>query len=182
MGEGDLSSSGIWRGHRIYRCIRIDVAKPATSSSSCLQRQDRYIGLLPPGSGTPVGVESESGVRHLTSFLSPGKQVWCEGVGGRMSCGTRPELPTWAATLFRSGQVQLCEVLNLEYPDGSKVPAGCCQNWTDEPPVLHCGESNSVDGISCTSAADGITCVKTSGPGKGHGFRVRKDEAVEVGG
>jgi hypothetical protein len=37
------------------------------------------------------------------------------------------------------------------------------------------------EGIRCTSAPNGITCVKVSGPGKGKGFRVNKDEAIRVG-
>lgn len=54
-----LSQQGVWRHQRIYRCIRIKVPPPASSSYSCLQRLHRYIGLMSPGSGTPVGVVGE---------------------------------------------------------------------------------------------------------------------------
>ena len=38
-----------------------------------------------------------------------------------------------------------------------------------------------LNGVLCTSATTGITCVKVAEPGKGKGFRVNKSEAVEVG-
>jgi hypothetical protein len=183
-----VSHPGVWRNHRIYRCIRIRVPAPATSSYSCLQRHDRYIGLLPPGSGTPVGVGSEAPKAGPTSFLSADHEVFCgfDSIIHQVSCGTRPEPPTYSGTLHANGRVEICSVPKLEYAPGSVgPPLGCYQQW--EPdfehfPTLGLGESTSFNAFRCTSAQDGITCVKASGAGKGQGFRVDKDESVEVGG
>jgi hypothetical protein len=55
------------------------------------------------------------------------------------------------------------------------------QQFDRSAPVLRIGEDSSFAGIRCGSASNGITCTKDSGAGKGNGFRVDKDEAVEVG-
>lgn len=132
-------------------------------------------GELLPKCSTPGQAQN----RHLTSFLSPDRKVWCLlevgigtglcGVGGEG--GNGPEL---SAIITRSGRVSTCSVA---------VPSlqeSCLQNWDASSPVLHYGETTESEGIRCSSARDGITCIKVSGAGKGHGFRVNKDEAVEV--
>lgn len=173
-----LSQPGVFHGHRVYRCIRVTVPRPAHYPPACLQRSHRYVGLLAPGSGEPAGVPGESTNAGLTDFLSPDKKVWCLlsidtgfcGVGGPSSDNGQ-----LAATISRSGKVRTCSV---------SVPSlkeTCFQNWDESSPVLHYGEKTEAEGISCSSAKDGITCIKISGSGKGHGFRVSKDEAVEVG-
>lgn len=60
---------------------------------------------------------------------------------------------------------------------------GCYQNWprpSDHLPVLHYGERTTFGHFDCIAATDGISCEKVSGPGKGSGFRVSKDEAVQT--
>jgi hypothetical protein len=121
--------------------------------------------------------------RHLTSFMSPDRKVWCTVDSFAAACGTEPEPPTHSAWLEPNGKVSLCSVLRTEYPEGSKVPLTCFQNWplpSDHVPVLKIGETTQDSGFRCTSSADGITCTDAAGAGKGHGFRINKEEAVEV--
>lgn len=67
-----LSEPGHFHGHRVYRCIRVTVPPPANYPPGCLQRSHRYVGLLKPGSGEPVGEEhGTGGPRRITNFLSP---------------------------------------------------------------------------------------------------------------
>lgn len=66
-------------------------------------------------------------------------------------------------------------------PPGGHVPLGCFQNWNKNAPILRYGQSDLYDGIRCTSTPNGITCTVVAGTGKGKGFRINKDEAVEVG-
>jgi hypothetical protein len=183
-----LYDPGVFHGHRVYRCVRIQVPPPANWGTGCLQRAGSSVGLSPPGSGTPVGVGAEAPEPGPTAFLSADHEVFCgfDSIIHQVSCGTRPEPPTYSGTLHASGKVEICSVPKLEYTPGSVgPPLGCYQQW--EPdfehfPTLGLGESTSFGGFRCTSAEDGITCVKASGAGKGQGFRVDKDESVEVGG
>lgn len=179
-----LSQPGVFRGHRVYRCIRITVPRPAHYPPACLQRHDRYIGLMAPGSGEPVGVPGGgSKNRRLEEFSSPDRHVTCfigaPYIGGAPAACfayrtklSGPELSAW---IQASGGIHLC---NVPKPSLSEV---CFQNWVDDLPVLAYGQSSELNGIRCTSASDGITCRKVSGAGKGHGFRINRDEAVEVG-
>ncbi|HEY2477230.1 MAG TPA: hypothetical protein VGI17_00705 [Solirubrobacterales bacterium] len=173
-----LTQPGVFRGRRVYRCIRIKVPRPAHYPPACLQRTGKVVGLTSPGAGTPVGVPGGSSNAGLTSFLSPDKNVWCLVEPGRAFCGAggpSGQGPELAGTLEKSGRVTLCSV---------QVPSlkeSCFQNWDSSSPVLHYGETTEAEGIRCTSAKDGITCVKVAGARKGHGFRVNKDEAIEVG-
>lgn len=182
-----LSQPGTYRGRRVYRCIRIEVPPPASFPYSCLQRAGRSVVLGPPGPGTPVGVPGESANTGPRSFLSPDRQVWCSFAtyAGEVSCGTKPEPPTHSATLHANGSVDLCSVGEVEYPPGSHVPLGCYQNWplpSDHLPVLGYGRESSLGGFRCSSAPDGVTCIRAGGAGRGKGFRVNEDEAVQVGG
>jgi hypothetical protein len=180
-----LSEPGHYHGHRVYRCIRIIVPPPAHYGSRCLQRVGNSVGLFTPGSGEPAGTDDAPGARHLDQFFSPDRKVWCifSSTLGVIDCGTEPEPPTRSASIDRRGKVNLCEVLRREYPPGSHIPLGCFMNWPspgDPVPVLHYGEENAVGHFHCTSATNGITCMKVSGAGSGDGFRVSKDEAVDV--
>jgi hypothetical protein len=125
------------------------------------------------------------GILHLSQFLSPDRKVWCTvgtdmDVSGR-SCGTYPEPPTRAAELDGDGNVRLCSVPRLIYPPGGHVPEGCFQNWNADAPILKYGQRTEQNDLSCTSATNGITCIKVAGTGKGKGFRINKDEVVEIG-
>jgi hypothetical protein len=180
-----LSQPGVFRGQRVYRCIRITVPRPAHYPPACLQRSHRYIGLMTPGSGEPVGVPGSSdGTLHLTNFMSRDRKVWCQINSFATACGTEPEPPTHSAWLEPNGKVSFCSVLRTEYPEGSHVPLTCFQNWplpSDHVPVLQIGKTTQGSGFRCTSSAEGITCTDVAGAGKGHGFRINKDEGVEVG-
>lgn len=184
-----LSEPGHFHGHRVYRCMRVTVPPPANYPPGCLQRSHRYVGLLKPGSGEPVGEEhGAGGSRRITDFLSPDHKVWCmfeDFSPAEVSCGTEPKPPTRSASVDAHGRVSICSVLQFEILPGDHVPVGCYQNWplpADHVPVLHDGERSVSDAFRCTSAANGITCIKVSGEGRGKGFRVNKDEALEVGG
>jgi hypothetical protein len=178
-----LYDPGVFEGRRVYRCIRIKVPPPADFGTRCLQRTGKSVGLGTPGFGTPVGGETTGGgARHVDEFFSPGRKVWCQiSLFDRTaSCGSYPEPPTHSATLEPNGRVEICSVEKLEYPEGAGhgPPAGCFQNWPPDPlPILRPGETTTVAGTRCTSASDGITCIRA-----GHGFRVNADEAVEVPG
>jgi hypothetical protein len=118
---------------------------------------------------------------HLSSFLSPDKKVWCDIGASAASCGTSPEPPTRSGEVKTDGQVTICTVSQLEYPDGAHVPAGCYQNWDTSLPILRYGQETEFEGFRCTSATNGITCVTVAGARAGKGFRVSGTEAVEVG-
>lgn len=139
---------------------------------------------LEEGSALPKCTSpGKAGVKHLTEFISPDKKVWCL-IHQEAMCGTYPTPPTHSAFLDASGRVDLCSVEKLEYPNGNGPPLGCFQNWfskSEPPPTLAVGDRTTLGGFQCTSGADGITCTKSAGAGKGHGFRISKDEAVEVG-
>jgi hypothetical protein len=128
---------------------------------------------------------SGSATLHLESFLSPDRKVWCQvetSAPSELSCGTKPEPPTWEATLDKRGNVELCEILH-EAPPSGHAPPTCFQNWPDPGtplPLLPYGRQTELEGYRCSSATNGITCTRVAGPGKGDGFRVSKDEAVRV--
>jgi hypothetical protein len=173
-----LYDPGVFHGKKVYRCIRIKVPPPAHYGTSCLQRVGSIVVLGSPGSGTPVGGEETGGSRHLTNFLSPDKKVWClidEEAGVCGVGGQRGGTAQLAGTISKSGKVTTCAVA---VPSLAEV---CLMNWDSSAPVLHYGERTQANGIRCTSAKSGITCVKVSGAGEGKGFRVNRDEAVEVG-
>ncbi len=112
-------------------------------------------------------------------FLSPDRKVWCViGEGRDVFCaagGSDPaNEPQSSARFDRNGRVTLCSVAH------ASLREACFVNWGSTAPVLRYGEESKLDGIRCTSAANGITCVKLTDPGKGNGFRVNKDEAVRL--
>ncbi len=111
---------------------------------------------------------------HLTSFLSPGKRVWCNTVQQASCAAAHGEEPQYSAELYPSGRVKLCSAQVTNPWDV------CVQQWDRRAPVLSYGKTSEAYGIRCTSRKNGITCIKISGAGKGHGFRVNKNEAVEI--
>ena len=124
------------------------------------------------------------GTLHLGNFLSPDRKVWCDIRAFGASCGTYPEPPTRSGEVNAVGKATICTVLRLEYPNGAYVPAGCFQNWPtpeEKVPVLSFGQQTEGNGFRCTSATNGITCVTVAGTGAGKGFRINKNEAVQVG-
>ncbi len=181
-----LSKPVRFRGHEVYSCFRVKVPPPASYPDLCLQRSGGYVGLLPPGSGKPVGSGTTApGPRRLSDFLSLDHKVWCvfSEFLREVNCGTEPEPPTRAARIDAHGRVSICSVLQLEIPPGGHVPLGCYQNWpspAEHTPVLRYGEQTVFGGFRCSSATNGITCIEVDGTAKGKGFRINKDEAVRV--
>jgi hypothetical protein len=115
---------------------------------------------------------------QLSEFRSPDHDVWCEtgtfcgtGLGPGAQAGGRVSL----ATISAGGGVTICAF------EHNTTPGYCLQNWNEQAPVLRYGQQAELDGVLCTSATDGITCVKVAEPGKGKGFRINKSEAVEIG-
>lgn len=88
---------------------------------------------------------------------------------------TPPNSRVSLATISSNGKVTICVYLHNAFP------GYCLQNWNEKAPVLQYGQQTELEGVLCTSATNGITCIKVSDWGKGKGFRINKDEAVEVG-
>lgn len=109
-------------------------------------------------------------------FLSPDRRVWClMNKTGSDFCGAANPGgggPQSAAYFEDDGKVKLCHV------EEASIRESCFVNWDVRSPVLDYGETSEVNGIRCTSAPDGITCVKLTAPGQGNGFRISKDGPV----
>jgi hypothetical protein len=168
-------------GHRVavgrFRCVVL-----RTGVRCVIGATGKGFLFGPRGTVAVGGAILRPAPRHLESFLSPDRKVWCSlGTGNGASCGTEPAPPTHSAGVDANGKVSLCNVLKLEYPGGSHAPNGCYQNWDPNLPVLAIGQEAEFDGFLCVSAANGITCTVEFGSGSGKGFRVSATEAVEVG-
>jgi hypothetical protein len=114
----------------------------------------------------------------LPEFLSPDRDVWCETgtfCGTGAGPGTTPNSRVSLATISSDGAVTLC----AREHDAS--PGYCLQNWNEKAPVLQYGQQAELNGVLCTSATNGVTCVKVAEPGRGKGFRINESEVVEVG-
>jgi hypothetical protein len=111
------------------------------------------------------------------SFLSPDRRVWCVlghgsafcGVGGPQDSGAQR-----SATISSGGKVSTC------YAATPSLTEICLQNWDASAPVLAYGERSQVEGVRCSSAPTGITCVKLTEPGKGRGFQVNKEGVAKI--
>jgi hypothetical protein len=100
---------------------------------------------------------------HLPNFLSPDRRVWC-GIGeGRDGfCGTgyfdtSKNEPQSSAMFGSDGKVTICSVAVPTFSEG------CIQNWDANAPVLQYGQQSELEGVLCTSATNGITCMKVAG-------------------
>jgi hypothetical protein len=112
-------------------------------------------------------------------FLSPDHKVWCalsEVVNTFcVSGGLDPKSePQGSATFDHNGKVTTCTAAH------ASLTEGCSQNWNPKAPVLGYGKKSEVGGVRCTSAEDGITCVRVTGPDKGNGFRINATEVVSL--
>jgi hypothetical protein len=115
---------------------------------------------------------------QLREFLSPDRDVWCETgtfCGTGQGPGTTPDSRVSLATISGDGGITICAYAH------DAAPGECLQNWNEKAPVLQYGQQAELNGVLCTSATNGITCVKVVEPGKGKGFRINASEAVEVG-
>jgi hypothetical protein len=121
-----------------------------------------------------------SAIHRFGDFLSPDGKVWC-GAGPTTFCGTggdpsaAPNGPQTLGSLAANGKVTICRVPH------SSVSSVCLQNWDDMAPVLQIGQSTQRNNILCTSAANGISCVIATGPGKGRGFEVSATTVRRIG-
>jgi hypothetical protein len=132
----------------------------------------RRVASLPPPFECP---KKEAEGAGLEEFSSPDGHVLCFIDGSPPGVGCYAYLSELqgtqdSATLDGRGKVSIC----------SSAFPGCFQHWF-APPMLGYGQWTEAGGIRCSSSQAGITCIKVSGVGKGHGFRINKEEAVEVG-
>jgi len=117
-------------------------------------------------------------VLHLPLYGLPDKSTVCfvSTLGKReVLCGvpTGPESASHSGVVQGNGRVTVCnEPLEA---------SNCLSTDSDRFPVLGYGQQTELGGIRCTSAPDGITCTVAAGAGIGKGFRINKNEAVEVG-
>jgi hypothetical protein len=115
---------------------------------------------------------------HLEEFRSPDGTIGClvnEGVppGYELICNALSGHPR-QASISKQGEVSVCN------KDGT-IGASSCGLGFPHGPTLAYGQKTEAHGFSCTSATNGITCIKVEGAGKGKGFRINTNEAVEVG-
>jgi hypothetical protein len=118
---------------------------------------------------------------HLPEFLSPDHRVWC-GISApplpTFCAAGKPSVanpPQHSAQLKGNGAVTVCSV---PHPTFRHL---CLQNWDSQAPVLRLGQQSELDGVLCTSARNGITCVLEA-PSRhaGTGFRVTSTSAVRI--
>ena len=70
--------------------------------------------------------------------------------------------------------MRLCAVAHPSFQDPR------FQQFISTGTVLPYGQHRETADVRCTSAHNGITCIKLTKPGKGSGFRVKKGQAVRV--
>lgn len=114
-------------------------------------------------------------------FRSADNQIWCganvAGPGTRFFCAS-PRGGTGSsqhsAILYKDGHAKLCNVAV------ATLSNECYQNWGIDTPFLGLGKENYINGVLCKYRIAGMTCTLTSGPGKGRGFRINRNGAVQV--
>ena len=114
-------------------------------------------------------------------FRSADNQIWCganvAGPGTRFFCAS-PRGGTGSsqhsAILYKDGHAKLCNVAV------ATLSNECYQNWGVDTPFLGLGKENYINGVLCKYRIAGMTCTLTSGPGKGRGFRINRNGAVQV--
>ena len=165
--------------HRVYKSVRIHYT----------DKGKQQVASLPPPFECPKPEPEGAG---LEQFSSPDGHVSCYMGSNPSSVGCYAFAPraagrvridrifidpmkqgSFQATLDPRGKVRLC---SSPSPGGP----GCIQKFILGLPVLHYGQWTEVGGVRCSSSRAGITCIKESGAGKGHGFRINEEEAVKV--
>jgi hypothetical protein len=176
LGYGRTVSVGPFRCGPLRRGIRCTVI--SSGRGFLLTRS----GLLAVG-----GAIVRPAPLHLSGFLSPTRKVWCAiGEGRQAFCGAGQTTqgmgyPSAQADFDPDGTVHICFIAHeAEAPLLHGVPQGCLQNWDSAAPILPYGQASELEGVRCTSAIAGITCVSVTGASKGKGFRVCSSEAVDV--
>jgi len=116
--------------------------------------------------------QSSAGTRmHLSSFLSPSRNIWCRIIKDATEddawCASK--VPRRLATLKRNGAVAICT--------GTSVDP-CFQNWDTGARVLRYGQQDELNGFRCKSETKGITCT-VAAPGKG--FLINRAGVQRVG-
>jgi hypothetical protein len=133
------------------------------------------------------GAKPRVAAQRLSDFRSPDRKVWC-GIGESrrpfcVAAQTSQGLgyPSASAEIEPDGKVKICLIAHeSEAPLFHGSPQRCAQNWDATAPILAYGQSSEEEGVRCTSATNGITCVDASGASGGKGFRVSSSEAVEL--
>ncbi|HKZ13570.1 MAG TPA: hypothetical protein VJL81_06975 [Solirubrobacterales bacterium] len=165
--------------HRVYGQVRIhyrDKGKPRVASLpppfECPKKEAEGAGLeefSSPDRHVSCYLGSSPSAASCYAFLSRG----AERVGTAQIFINSTKDLTYRASLDERGKVSLCSSPSPETP-------ACFQKYILGLPVLRYGQWTEVGGVRCSSSQAGITCIKVSGVGQGHGFRVSKDEAVAV--
>jgi hypothetical protein len=99
----------------------------------------------------------------INESVPPAYDVFCQALSGHAREGT----------LSAHGSVTVC--------NEAVVGGRFCSLGFPSGPILASGQRTEAHGFACTSATHGITCTVVAGPGKGKGFRISTNEAVEVG-
>lgn len=157
----------------------------STSSSVEIQQGAAIAGCNRRGASFTVYKASPGGppdAEQSVQFRSADNQIWCganaAGPGTRFFCAS-PRGGTGSsqhsATLYNDGHANLCNVAV------ATLSNECYQNWGVDTPFLGLGKENYINGVLCKYTTAGMTCTLASGPGKGRGFRINKNGAVQVG-
>lgn len=176
----------VWRQHNGQRSLA-EVGTEIKETVNILRPTDPR--CVPTG-GTKSRVWRWNGSRFVAGgwsyhylnpewFTSPDKHVQCylsESYAGCSAISQSLGGPERSAYLSSAGAVTLCSAATPSFYEH------CFQQWAPNLPVLPYNQTSELNGFRCTSAADGITCVKSSAPATGKGFRINKDEAVELAG
>src|SRR5262249_46250307 len=131
-------------------------------------------------------VGAAASVVHVEQFLSPDHKIWCElsttpGVQ-QTWCGYGGANP--GAGPQHSGPLHPNSPDSLSHPTRRprRRPTSIgMQNWTPAAPVLPPGSSDELYRYRCSSQTGAITCIVTSGPGKGKGFTITDAGVTKVG-
>jgi hypothetical protein len=121
------------------------------------------------------------GAEQSVQFRSADDQIWCganvAGPGTLFFCASpRPGgRGQHSATLYSDGHVAFCNVAV------ATLSKACYDNWGAGTPFLGLGKQNYINGVLCKYATAGMTCTLTGGRGKGRGFRINKNGAVQLG-
>jgi hypothetical protein len=148
--------------------------KEGAATAGCNRRGASFRVYKASPGGPPDAEQS-------VQFRSADNQIWCganvAGPGTRFFCAS-PRGGTGSsqhsAILYKDGHAKLCNVAV------ATLSTECYQNWGVDTPFLGLGKENYINGVLCKYRIAGMTCTLTSGPGKGRGFRINRNGAVQV--
>ena len=136
--------------------------------------------------GVPAGTLAENAGKFTpkfgtVTFMSANRKVSCviysqyrlRATCSGLNKSFHENPPQYSGQMARSGRVRICRVAH------PFLGRACFQQFIPHP-TLPYGQHIEYAGVRCTSARNGITCIKLTKPRRGLGFRVSKDEAVRV--